>query len=437
VNTKQIADRLADVRQRTLELVSTLDEPTLRKQHIEILSPMIWDLGHIGNFEETWILRRLDGREPIHETFQKMFDPGLNPRPTRAGLPLPFGEELSSYLNEVRRESLSILGRQHFGGDAALAAEGMVYELVAEHEEQHQETLLQAMQILGDPPYSPPRRETAPSGRTVSFDRIRVPAGTCRIGFAGEGFSYDNERPAHSLEIPAFEIDRYPVTAGQYLEFMEAGGYEIRDFWSADGWAWRQETRAAAPGNWARRDGVWWNRFMDRWAPLETEKPVVHVCFHEAEAYCRFAGGRLPTEFEWEKAALWDPDERRSRRYPWGEEPPTPERANLDQMRFEPAPVGAYPDGASAFGVEQMLGDVWEWTASDFAGYPGFRAHPYPEYSEVFFGEEYKVLRGGSWATRPAVARGTFRNWDFPIRRQIFAGIRCARDVSEGDCAED
>lgn len=429
MNKERIAERLVDVRKRTLELISTLDEATLRKQHIEILSPMIWDLGHIGNFEETWILCRLGGRPPVHDEFQKMFDPGLNPRPTRAGLPLPFGEELSSYLEGVRGESLRTLRDESFLGDASLAERGMVFELVAEHEEQHQETLLQAMQLLENPAYAPRLRRQNPSAREVTLDRVRVAAGPCRVGASGEDFAYDNERDAHTVELQAFEIDRYPVTAGQYLEFMRAGGYERPEFWSDDGWAWRQQTGTVAPGNWTLREGAWWNRFMNRWGPLDMTKPVIHVCFYEAEAYCRFVGGRLPTEFEWEKAALWDPEMERSRRYPWGDEPPDPERANLDQTAFEPAPVGAFPAGASAIGVEQMLGDVWEWTSSDFLGYPGFRAYPYPEYSEVFFGDAYKVLRGGSWATRPAVARGTFRNWDFPIRRQIFAGFRCAWDV--------
>jgi iron(II)-dependent oxidoreductase len=154
----------------------------------------------------------------------------------------------------------------------------------------------------------------------------------------------------------------------------------------------------------------------------------VHVCFWEAEAFARWRGKRLPTEAEWEKAAVWDPATGGSRCYPWGDDDPRPEHANLDQMAFEPAPVGSYPAGVSAVGAHQMIGDVWEWTASDFTAYPDFEPYPYEEYSAVFFGRDSKVLRGGSWATRPAVARATFRNWDFPIRRQIFAGFRCVRD---------
>ena len=191
------------------------------------------------------------------------------------------------------------------------------------------------------------------------------------------------------------------MTHGDYLEFVEAGGYRSADHWSAAGWEWCRQRGAEAPRNWTRREDGWWVRFMDRELPLPRELPVSHVCYWEAEAFAAFAGKRLPTEAEWEKAALWDPLAGRARRHPWGDEPPAPRHANLDQLLFEPAPVGAYPDGVSAYGVHQMVGDVWEWTSSDFAAYPGFAAFPYREYSEIFFGDEYKVLRGGSWATRP------------------------------------
>ncbi|MDH3428245.1 MAG: SUMF1/EgtB/PvdO family nonheme iron enzyme, partial [Gemmatimonadota bacterium] len=163
--------------------------------------------------------------------------------------------------------------------------------------------------------------------------------------------------------------------------------------------------------------------------PLEPSEPVIHVCWHEAEAYARFASGRLPTETEWEKAAAWDPACDEPRTYPWGEDPPSLQRANLDQLAFGPAPIGSFPEGRSAAGCEHLVGDVWEWTASEFGGYPGFKAFPYREYSEVFFGPDYRVLRGSSWATRPEVSRNSFRNWDYPVRRQIFAGLRLARDV--------
>ncbi len=427
-----IARRLADVRRRTRQLVSVLDWPRLRRQHIPILSPMVWDLGHIGHFEESWLCRRLAGAPPIHDGFERMFDPQINPRPSREALPLPERAALDDYLARVRAASLAVLERIEPAtpADTELLAGGLVYELVAEHEEQHQETLLQAMQVLEAPGYEPAERRPTPSAAGEVTGMVEVPAGPFRMGWGGGGFAYDNELPQHRVDVAAFAIDRAPVSCADYREFVDAGGYRDRELWSEAGWAWCRERGAEAPRNWRRADdGGWRVRYMDSELPLPENRPVAHVSYWEAEAYARFAGKRLPTEAEWEKAALWDPATGGSRRWPWGDDPPGPEHANLDQLTFAPAEIGAYPAGASALGVHQMVGDVWEWTASDFAAYPGFRAFPYPEYSQIFFGDEYKVLRGGSWATRPAVARGTFRNWDFPIRRQIFAGLRCARSL--------
>ncbi|HEY5853806.1 MAG TPA: SUMF1/EgtB/PvdO family nonheme iron enzyme, partial [Aldersonia sp.] len=223
------------------------------------------------------------------------------------------------------------------------------------------------------------------------------------------------------------------VTNAQYAEFIEDGGYHRRDLWSDRGWAHRTEAGLEAPLFWQREPtGRWWRRRFGTIVPLEPHQPVVHVCWFEAQAYATWAGKRLPTEAEWEKAARHDPQTGRSRRYPWGDDEPAREHANLAQRHLEPAAVGAYPRGASPAGVHQLIGDVWEWTASGFEPYPGFAAFPYREYSEVFFGGDYKVLRGGSFGTDPVACRGTFRNWDHPIRRQIFAGIRLARDLPDG-----
>jgi iron(II)-dependent oxidoreductase len=245
------------------------------------------------------------------------------------------------------------------------------------------------------------------------------------MGARAEGFAYDNERPRHERRVPAFRIGRTPITNATFLRFVEGGGYERREWWSDEGWAWKEEYDISRPGGWTA-DGREWH--VGRVEPLAPDQPVVHVSWFEADAFARAHGARLPTEAEWEKAATWDQQTGTPRSNPWGEEPWTPERANLDQTSLGPLPVSAYPAGASPYGALGMLGGVWEWTASDFTGYPGFRAHPYPEYSQVFFGTDYKVLRGGSWASRPRVATATFRNWDYPIRRQIFAGFRIARD---------
>jgi iron(II)-dependent oxidoreductase len=256
----------------------------------------------------------------------------------------------------------------------------------------------------------------------------RFPGGEVTIGTDDTSAAYDNERPTHTVDLQPFEIDRSPVTNGDYMTFMAAGGYDDSRLWSEPGLEWLRSSGARAPHHWKRQAGVWTERMMDREREVDPHRPVCHVCYYEAEAFARWAGKRLPTEREWEVAATWHPVEARHA-YPWGNEPPDRTRANLDQLAFDTAPIGAYPTNVSPLGCYGLIGDVWEWTSSDFGPYPGFRSFPYREYSEPFFGAEYRVLRGGSWATAPHVARATFRNWDFPVRRQIFAGFRCACDA--------
>jgi iron(II)-dependent oxidoreductase len=255
-----------------------------------------------------------------------------------------------------------------------------------------------------------------------------VPGGPCTLGASRDGFSYDNERPRHRTDVRGFRIGRTPITNGTWLTFVEGGGYERREWWSDEGWAWKEEYDITRPAGWTADLGH--ERRFDRLAPLAADRPVIHVSWYEADAFARAHDARLPTEAEWEKAATWDPASGRARRYPWGERTPVPGvHANLDGQGGGTEGAESHPDGASPFGCLSMVGDVWEWTASPFLRYPGFVADPYPEYSEVFFGRRFRVLRGGSWATRAQVASGTFRNWDFPQRRQIFAGLRIARDL--------
>jgi iron(II)-dependent oxidoreductase len=312
-----------------------------------------------------------------------------------------------------------------------LLDQGYVVHMVAQHEAQHQETVLQAINLREDLRYAPafvedrpPPPAPPPPARTVL-----VPAGPFVMGTDDRAWAYDNERPAHVVELPAFRVDVAAVTNAAYLAFIEAGGYERRELWSEDGWRWREAERAVAPGHWRRDGRRWLEVAFGRPAPLDPDRPVVHVSWFEADAYARWAGKRLPTEAEWEKAAAWDPARGASRRFPWGDEPPDGERANVDQRRLEPLAAGTFPRGRSPYGCLQMIGDVWEWTASWFQPYPGYASYPYREYSEIFFGRTYRVLRGGSFATTALVARNTFRNWDFPQRRQIFSGFRCAEDA--------
>jgi iron(II)-dependent oxidoreductase len=301
--------------------------------------------------------------------------------------------------------------------------------MIVQHEQQHDETMLATHQLrigpaaLHAPP--PPRPGAGPLPAEVL-----VPGGPFTMGTSTEPWALDNERPAHEVHVPPYFIDTAPVTNAQYARFVEAGGYDDPRWWSERGWTYRRRENLTAPQFWHRDGDRWLRTRFGVTEEVPGDEPVVHICFFEAEAYAAWAGKRLPTEAEWEKAARFDPATGRSRRYPWGDDEPAEEHANLGQRHLQPAPVGAYPAGASALGVHQLLGDVWEWTSSGFHGYPGFEMFPYPEYSEVFFGKDYKMLRGGSFGTDASACRGTFRNWDHPVRRQIFSGVRCARDAA-------
>jgi iron(II)-dependent oxidoreductase len=309
-----------------------------------------------------------------------------------------------------------------------LLAGAHVHGMVIQHEHQHDETMLATLQLMEGTGYRPLAPPPPGGGLAPRPAEVLIPGGPFSMGTDDTNWTLDNERPAHLVDVDPFWIDTTPVTNGAYAEFITDSGYDQPQWWSPVGWAWRQEAGLERPLFWTE-DSQGWGRNRFGWIEaLPPDEPVQHVCWYEADAYARWAGKRLPTEAEWEKAASWSP-EGGKRRWPWGQEFPTIELANLGQRHFGPAPVGAYPRGVSAWGAHQMVGDVWEWTSSDFGGYPGFVAFPYREYSEVFFGSEYKVLRGGSWATDPLALRTTFRNWDYPIRRQIFAGFRCGRDA--------
>jgi iron(II)-dependent oxidoreductase len=391
-----IAERLAEARQRTLELIEPLDDEQLNRVYSPILSPLAWDLGHIANFEELWLVQTIGGREPLHGELGRFYDAIENPRKTRGELPILRNAELRAYLGDVRERTLEVLDQVDLADDAEdpLLRGGFVYELLLAHEQQHNETMLQLLQMVEG--YEPLRTDPAPAAEPAADgpEMVTVEGGEHLVG-AAEGFAYDNERRRHAVELAAFEIDRTPVTNGAYARFMEETGAAPPQYWERDG-----------------EDG-WIRAAMGSREPIDWRHPVIHVSWHEADAFARWAGKRLPTEQEWEAACAGA----------------DAERANLDQLAFGTAPAGAYADAAADCGAVQMLGDVWEWTDSDFLAYPGFEAFPYREYSEVFFGSEYKVLRGGSWATRRDTIRPSFRNWDLPQRRQIFAGFRCARDV--------
>jgi iron(II)-dependent oxidoreductase len=413
-----LTDALAEGRARTLALVEQLSDADVETQHTDLMSPLVWDLAHIAAYEELWLVHRHAGEPLSRPQLAAMYDAFETPRAVRGDLPLLDRAQALDYLEDVRRRVPD--------GDS------FVHELVLRHEHQHGETMLQAIELAQlSPPPAVPRadRPSAPGGHT-GLESVLVAGGPCTIGAAADDFAYDNERPRHRAEIPAFRIGRTPITNATFLTFVEGGGYRRRPWWNREAWAWKEEYDITHPEGWARGPSGEWRRWtMDGWQPIDPDEPVVHISWFEADAFARAQGARLPTEAEWEKAATWDQESGSARRYPWGDEAPEPHHANLDHALLGPAPAGAYPEGAAACGALGMLGDVWEWTASEFGGYDGFVAHPYREYSEVFFGRGYRSLRGGSWATRARVATPTFRNWDLPRRRQIFAGVRLAWDA--------
>jgi gamma-glutamyl hercynylcysteine S-oxide synthase len=433
---QEIADLLTEARERTLLLLSGLSDEDLHRQHDPLMSPIIWDVGHVAHFEELWLTQNLDGAIEFSE-MPGMYNPFEHPRATRASLALPTLAQMTERLREIRERVLDRLDSLEWNDDNPLLKGGYVYNMALQHEYQHNETILQTLQLKKGEPYKAPRtisfahpgqpnrREQATGqGEMVSFEGGRV-----MIGTDDRAAAYDNERPQHEIDLRPFFIDRTAVTNGQYLDFISDGGYERGEFWSDGGHHWLAETGAVAPKHWFRDGDAWFHRIMDVTRVVDSSSPVCHVCYHEAEAFARWSGKRLPTEFEWEAAASWDPSTKRARSFPWGDTAATIRFANIDQLSFDIAPVDTYDDNVSPIGCYGMIGDVWEWTSSDFGGYPGFQSFPYKEYSEEFFGADYKVLRGGSWATRPGAVRTTFRNWDYPIRRQIFSGFRCARNA--------
>ena len=428
---RELARILEHGRTRTHRLVRALSDDDLHAQPVDFLSPLVWDVGHIACFEDLWLVRRLTGRSSRDPERDQLYDAFEHPRWTRGELPLMPGPEALQYLDDVRTETLDVLAGLELAPDAPLLADGAVHRMIAQHERQHQETMLQALALREHRPYAPARVDPVVHRRRIDdLDRVLVPSGTFPLGTDDRRWSYDNERPRHLVEVAAFELDRFPVTARRFAAFIDDGGYDRAELWCERGWRWRMETGQTAPQGWRRDRAGGWSRIRFGYLePLDPREPVQHVSYFEADAFARWAGGRLPSEAEWEKAASWDPATRTKRTFPWGESRPGPDRANLSARRFGPMPVGSYPNGASAVGAEQLAGEVYEWTSSGFDPYPGFRAFPYPEYSEVFFGGDYRVLRGSSWAIGPALARVTYRNWDHPYRRQLFAGLRVAYEV--------
>jgi len=415
--------RLEEARAQTLALVEGLSDADLERVHSPLMSPLVWDLGHIAAFEDLWLGHRHGGLALLRPDLAEVYDAFETPRAHRGELPYLRPADALHYLARVRERV----------GGLSLDEHDPLTELVVRHERQHAETMLQTLALAGLPDWQAPTLETtnamavaAPPPGSSGLDLIELAGASFPLGAADGGFAYDNERPQHVEAVEAFAIGRLAVTNGDWLAFIDDGGYRRREWWSPEGWEWRCREEVERPLHWL--DQVRERRLTGA-AEIVANMPVVHVSWYEADAFARARGLRLPSEAEWELAATFDHATAVKRSWPWGEHPPGAAEANLiESAAFATLPAEALAAGASPCGALGMIGDVWEWTASEFNGYPGFRADPYREYSEVFFGSGYRVLRGGSFATSALVATPTFRNWDLPERRQIFAGLRVAAD---------
>jgi iron(II)-dependent oxidoreductase len=411
---------LTDARARTLALFAALTDEQLIVPYLPILNPPLWEFGHVAWFQEHWILRHLRGLPPLFAQTDALYDSARVAHAERWHLPLPARAGTLDYLAAVLDGVLGLLQR----GQAD--AQATYFHLLALfHEDMHAEACVYTRQTLGycAPPAFGAADAAQPPPGPYPGD-AEVPGGLVQLGARrADPFVFDNEKWAHAVEVVPFRIARAPVTNGEFARFVEDGGYTRRELWGEAGWAWRTQAGADCPVYWRRGPDGFTRRSYDRYVPLGEHLPVIYVSWYEAEAYCRWAGRRLPTEAEWETAASAEPDSARKRRYPWGDEPPTPARANLDLRHAEPVAVNACPAGDSAFGCRQMLGNVWEWTADDFLPYPGFSPDPYKEYSAPWFGT-HKVLRGGAFATRSRLVSNVYRNFYTPQRRDVLAGFR-------------
>jgi iron(II)-dependent oxidoreductase len=358
----QALNGLEAARERTLALVAHLHDEQLQQVHSPLMSPLVWDLGHIAAYEDLWLAHRHGELALLRPDLADLYDAFETPRAIRGDIAALGPHDARAYLEAVRTRTVETIAERG-------VADGVICEMVIRHELQHGETMRQTLAIAGLLSADDVAAMQRPMhGGETTDGWIDVAAGPFEMGAPADGFAYDNERPRHRAHTAAFQIARYPVSNAQWLAFSESGGYERREWWSQQGWAWRceqDETHhpAIAAGH--------------------PHAPACHVCLFEAEAFAQASGARLPREEQWEKAATC-------------------------------APL-------------QAVGRVWEWTHSVFNGYAGFVAHPYREYSEVFFGDSHHVLKGGSWATDARVANPRFRNWDLPQRRQIFAGLRLVR----------
>jgi ergothioneine biosynthesis protein EgtB len=423
-----ILDLYKRVRARTMEIVAPLEIEDYVIQTAEFMSPPRWHIGHTSWFFETVLQAHKQGYKVYSEDFLFYFNSyyeGFGPRierPKRGTKSRPTVRETVAYRNHIDEQMLSFLK----SADESVLS---VVRLGLEHEMQHQELLVYDIKhLLGD--QFQPNTMPLPKPHSKVEGMADVEGGLFWLGFEGKGFAWDNEKPAHQVFLQDFQIDRAPVTNREFLDFIRDGGYQSFRWWFSEGWETVKQENWQAPLYWELHDGEWMMRDFSGLHPLESKSadPVSHVSFYEASAFAKWAGKRLPTEAEWEKAACYDAERQVKNRFPWGDADPESGKANLFENGFwSVTPVGAFPEGANSYGCQQMIGDVWEWTTSDYVPYPGFKTE-FDEYNDKWFVNQ-KVLRGGSFATPQLHIRTTYRNFFHAHERWMLSGFRCARDV--------
>src|SRR5262245_31006926 len=439
-----LINALKEARARTHELVTDLNDEQMIGPRLSIVNPLRWEIAHVAWFQEYWLLRHLRQLEPVLSQGDLMYDSARVAHDERWNLPLPSKDATLEYMKRIHDRVIEQIdaGAAHkvFGYD-----EEYFLRLVLFHEYMHAEAITYTRQTLS----YPPPRITITRGMGIDDKQVgnlaaashlaeevgdaEIPGGAFVLGsFPDKQFVFDNEMGAQEVEVKPFMISRSAVTNAEFASFVDEGGYRRREFWDEEGWHWREKAGSESPVYWRQLSGQrWFRRDFDRLVPLEDRYPVIHVNWYEASAYCRWAKRRLPTEAEWEMAACADfklggGQSIGKRLYPWGDEQPSPERANLDWRNMGCIEACALPAGESAWGCRQMIGNVWEWTSGAFEPFPGFVPGPYKEYSAPWFGD-HKVLRGGCWATRSRLIRNKYRNFYKPDRRDVFAGFRtCA-----------
>jgi ergothioneine biosynthesis protein EgtB len=424
----QILAQFTETRNRTLELVKTLEKDDFIVQTAFYTSPPKWHIGHVSWIYEA-ILSKLDKN---YEFYSKEFSEYLNSYYQQFGVPhdkgtrgiisRPTVDQIFQYFNNINQRVKNFINSKDLS-----AEEIQLITTGFHHECQHQELLVYDLQHLLADQYRPVRKNEELTPKNIEETSAKINGGLFSIGYNGENFCYDIELPENKVYLNDYKIDIFPITNKQYLEFIDDGGYETYKYWLSDGWEIVKKNNWASPMYWEKDGNDWMIRNFLGLRKLNPNEPVCHVSYYEADAYCKWAGKRLPTEAEWEKAACWNEDQQEKTIFPWGNFHPTEQTANLlESYQWGCTEVGSYPNGVSYYGCHQMIGDVWEWTSSEYIGYPGFKSN-FDEYNDKWFANQ-KVLRGGSFGTPKMSIRGSYRNFFRLDERWLFSGFRCVEN---------